>query len=78
MIENQTLHIKGEKRQEKSGEGENTYWKERNFGVFNRVIALPNDVLSDKVQAAFKAGVLEIRLPKSEQARVKRIPVKGE
>jgi HSP20 family protein len=41
-----------------------------------RSIELPIEAQSDKVKATFKNGVLEVRLPKSEQAKAKEIKVK--
>jgi HSP20 family protein len=39
-------------------------------------VALPKDVQADKVKASFRNGVLEIRLPKTEEAKTKEIKVK--
>jgi HSP20 family protein len=41
-------------------------------------VPLPAEINPDKVQATFKNGVLEIRLPKSEEAKKKEIKVKVE
>jgi HSP20 family protein len=37
---------------------------------------LPKDVQSDKVKASFKDGILEVRLPKTEEAKAKEVKVK--
>jgi HSP20 family protein len=39
---------------------------------------LPKDVQADKVKASFKNGVLEVRMPKTEEAKAKEIKVKVE
>ena len=52
--------------------------RERGFGEFTRVIALPVDVDADKVEATLKHGVLTVRLPKVAEARVRKIPVKAD
>jgi HSP20 family protein len=39
-------------------------------------VELPREVQADKVKASFKNGVLEIRLPKTEEAKTKEIKVK--
>jgi HSP20 family protein len=39
-------------------------------------VELPREVQADKVEASFKNGVLEIRLPKTEEAKTKEIKVK--
>ena len=74
-----TLTIKGEKKEEKEEKGEGYYRAERSYGSFTRSIPLPVEVDTDKVQAAFKKGVLDITLPKSAKAiqETKKIPVKS-
>jgi len=71
------LTISGEKKQEKEKKGRNYYRVERSYGSFQRSVALPSEVDTDKVDAAFQKGVLTITLPKKggEKAR-KRISVK--
>jgi HSP20 family protein len=70
------LTIKGEKKKEEEVKEENYYRCERSYGSFLRTIELPKDVKADKVKAAFKNGVLEVRLPKTEEAKAKEIKVK--
>lgn len=52
--------------------------QERGFGKFTRQITLPVLVDADKVEAKLEQGVLQLKLPKSEKAKPKRITVKGE
>jgi len=54
------------------------YHAERVYGAFVRNLTLPAEINPEKVQALFKNGVLEIRLPKSEEAKKKAINVKVE
>jgi HSP20 family protein len=49
---------------------------ERSYGSFVRTLELPTEVQTDKVKAAFKNGILEIRLPKTEEAKKKETKVK--
>lgn len=70
-----TLTVKGEKRQEEEVKEESFYRAERSFGSMARTIALPTEVRGDQAKATFKDGVLEIRLPKTEQARPKSVKV---
>jgi HSP20 family protein len=70
------LTIKGEKKKEEEIKKENYYRSERSYGSFVRTLELPTEVQTDKVKAAFKNGVLEIRLPKTEEAKKKEIKVK--
>ncbi|MES1147971.1 MAG: Hsp20/alpha crystallin family protein [Bradyrhizobium guangdongense] len=73
-IANGVLTIRGEKKAEHKGEGR--YFSERYYGAFERQIPL-DDVQEDKVEAAFKNGVLTVSLPKSDTPRagVKRIAI---
>ncbi|HVN24803.1 MAG TPA: Hsp20/alpha crystallin family protein [Syntrophorhabdales bacterium] len=74
-----TLTIKGEKKQETEDKGKDYYRMERSYGAFTRTIPLTVEVDTDKVQASFKKGVLDITLPKTARAikETKKIPVKA-
>jgi HSP20 family protein len=72
------LTIRGEKKKEEEVKEKDYYYSERSFGSFERLIDIPQKVLSDKVRAIFKDGVLEIRLQKSEEAKKKEIKIKIE
>ena len=71
-----TLTIKGEKKKEAEVKEENYYMSERFHGSFLRTLELPKDVHGDKVKASFKDGILEVRLPKTEEAKRKEVKVK--
>jgi HSP20 family protein len=73
-----TLTIKGEKKDEKEEKKENYYLSERNYGSFQRSFRVPEGVDPDKVEAAFKNGVLTVTLPKTPEAqkKEKRIEIK--
>jgi HSP20 family protein len=71
-----TLTIKGEKKKEEEIKEENYYRAERSYGSFLRTLELPKDVHADKVKATFKNGILEVRLPKTEEAKAKEVKVK--
>ncbi len=68
-INRDTLTIKAEK--EKKGE------QEEEFRSFYRTIALPAGVAPDKVQATYRNGVLELHLPRAEEARPRKIEVRS-
>jgi HSP20 family protein len=70
------LTIRGEKKKEKEVKEKGYYYSERSYGTFQRSIDIPEKVLSDKVSASFKDGVLEVRLQKSEEAKRKEINIK--
>lgn len=73
------LTIKGEKREEKEQKGEQSYYAERSYGSFTRVIPLPSEVNPDKAEANFSKGVLIVTMPKmhEEKKEQKKIEIKG-
>jgi HSP20 family protein len=72
------LTISGEKKTEQRDEKKNYYRIERNFGSFSRSFTLPAEIVVDKITAEYKDGVLNITLPKTEEAKVveKQIEIK--
>ena len=70
-----TLTIKGEKKKEQEIKEEHYYRNERSFGSFLRTVDLPGAVRPDQATASFKDGVLEVRLPKTEEAKRRTIQV---
>ncbi|HEX2928460.1 MAG TPA: Hsp20/alpha crystallin family protein, partial [Candidatus Binatia bacterium] len=73
-----TLTIKGEKKKEEEIKQENYYRSERSYGTFLRTVELPKEVRADKIKASFKNGILEVRMPKTEEAKAKEVKVKIE
>lgn len=74
-ITKDSLTLKGEVKKEEEVKEENYYSSERSYGSFTRTIALPVEVESEKAKASFKSGVLEIVLPKKEDAKPKEIKI---
>jgi HSP20 family protein len=77
-ISDHYLTIKGEKKQEEEVKKKGYYYSERSYGSFLRTIDLPKEVQIDKARAHFKDGVLELRLPKTEEAKRKDVKIKVE
>jgi HSP20 family protein len=73
------LTIKGEKSDQKEEKKRDYYLSERSYGSFQRSFAVPDGVDADKIDAAFKNGVLTVTLPKSAEAQkpAKKIEVKA-
>jgi HSP20 family protein len=69
--------ISGEKKKEEKVEKKNYYRLERSYGSFYRSFRLPKEVQTDKAKANFKDGVLEIKIPETEEAKKKekKIPI---
>jgi HSP20 family protein len=74
-VHGKSLTLRGEKRNERSGENEGRTWTERSYGEFRRVIELPVEVDSAKTSAAYKNGILAVTLPKAQAAKVRHVPV---
>ena len=72
------LTIRGEKKDERKEARGTWTMVERRYGRFERAIPLPSSVDTEKAQAEFKNGVVTITLPKTEEARGRRIPIKAE
>lgn len=71
----ETLTIRGERRNEQATKDGNVRRVERSYGAFERSITLDAPVRSDKVKATYRDGVLEVHVPKAEEARVREIEV---
>lgn len=74
-----SITIKGEKKEEREEKGKESYYMERSFGSFTRVLPIPVEINPDKVEATFKKGVLNITLPKihKEKKEQKKIQIKS-
>jgi len=78
-LANGVLTVKGHKEEDKVEKKQDFHLRERRFGSFARSVRVPETVDADKIEAAFKNGVLKVTLPKKLEARkpVKKIDVKG-
>ena len=78
-IANDTLTIRGEKKQETEEKEKNFYRMERSYGSFQRVLSLPEDADQEGVAATFKNGVLTVTMPRkaAPQAHVKQIDIQS-
>ena len=74
-----SLTIRGERRQEQTQEAGGMFWTERSYGSFSRVIPLPPGAIPDSAKATFNNGVLEIvmQAPSQEARRGRRIDISG-
>jgi HSP20 family protein len=70
-----TLTVKGEKKKEEEKKEKHYHRLERAYGSFQRSVKLPSMVVHEKAKASFKNGVLEIEIPKKEEAKPKQIKV---
>jgi len=74
-VKDNTLYIKGEKKEEKEENTEAVHRVERIYGKFERVITLPQNIKTQEAKADYKDGVLEIRFPKKEESQNTKINI---
>ncbi|RNC65433.1 MAG: Hsp20/alpha crystallin family protein [Desulfuromonadales bacterium] len=70
-ITGESVTIAGMKRSEEKVEKKDYYRLERSFGTFSRTLRIPVEVQSDKAKASFRDGILEVRIPKAQEAKAK-------
>jgi HSP20 family protein len=75
-VEQGILTIRGERKEEKEVKEQDYYASERWAGAFARSLALPPGVDVEKITATFKNGVLELHLPKTKEAKGRKIDIK--
>ena len=76
-VEDGSLTVTAERERSQELSGERFYRFERRFGTFTRTIGLPQGVNDENIRAEFRDGVLEIHVPKPEQAKPRRIQIAG-
>lgn len=74
-LENNVLTISGERQLEKNVDRESYHRVERAYGSFARAFTLPSNVKSDKVNASFRDGLLQVVVPKQEEAKPRKIAI---
>ena len=74
-LKDRLLTLSGERTHDKEVNEENYYRRERSYGKFQRAFTLPADVDSDKIEAEFKDGVLQIKVPKPEGRKAKKVTI---
>lgn len=77
-VTSEGLSIKGEARVEQEEKGRNYYRRELRYGAFQRTLPLPTEVKSEETKAAFRNGILEVKIPKAERVRPKTVKVEVE
>jgi HSP20 family protein len=75
-MEDGLLTIKGERQFTSESSEQQFHRVERRYGAFRRSITLPAQVQTDQIEATFDNGVLQIVVPKAEEAKPKRIQVR--
>jgi HSP20 family protein len=76
-VQDNVLTVSGERKQEQERKERGWYRLERSYGRFSRSLTLPEGVDADAIGASFDKGVLEVRIPKPEQRKPRRIAIGG-
>lgn len=74
-VESGVLTIRGTRHFEKASEGETYHRIERAYGVFERSFTLPTNVNAEKIEARYRHGLLQLTVPKREEAKPKAISI---
>ena len=74
-FENGVLTLTGERKAEFDGHEGHYHRSERAYGRFSRSFTLPATVDANRIQAAYKEGILTIRVPQREEAKPRQITV---
>lgn len=74
-VEDRTLTVSGERKAEHETNGEGYYRLERATGAFARTLTLPDGVDAEGIAARFDNGVLEVRIPKPEERKPRRVAI---
>jgi len=75
-IADNTLSISGERKYTDEKKDATMHRIERSYGKFYRSFGFPASVVTDKINASFKDGVLTVTVPKAEEAKPKQIEIK--
>lgn len=77
-IVNDMVTIKGQRSQEETVKSDDYFYQECYWGRFSRSVILPVEIDSDRVNACLKNGILTIKMPKLDKAKIKKIKIKSE
>src|SRR3954453_5305054 len=76
-VRDNTLRVSGERKAEHEQRERGWYRLERQFGKFSRALTLPEGINPDAIEASFAPGVLEVKIPKPEERKPRRISIKA-
>jgi HSP20 family protein len=75
-VDDNVLTLKGEKKTEREEAHGRTHLRERVYGTFERSFTLPRNVDAGKIRADFHDGLVEVHMPKGEEAKSRHIEIK--
>lgn len=77
QIENGVLTLRGERKRDADFDEDKAYRVERVYGAFTRSFTLPTTVDASRIAASYKDGILEIVVPKMEEAKPRRVKIQA-
>jgi HSP20 family protein len=75
-IDDSTLTIKGEHKEEQETKEDDYLYRECYYGAFNRSVAIPVKVKGEKAETTFEEGVLTLTIPKADEVKPRQIKIK--
>jgi HSP20 family protein len=75
-VDGDVLTVAGERKADHEERGEGFHRIERSYGAFRRSLTLPEGVDPETVSANFDKGVLEVRIPKPEERKPRRVAIR--
>ena len=76
-VEDNTLHLSGERKRAVETGDETACRRERFFGKFQRRFRLPDTIDASKIEAHYRDGILEVVLPKLERAKPRKVEIRA-
>jgi HSP20 family protein len=77
MVEDGTLHIRGQRQETEEEKGNGYIRRETSYGVFERIVPLPPGAKTDDLKATYNDGILEVVVPGAAKRPTQRIPVQS-
>ncbi len=75
QVDDRSVTLAAERREEKEEHGRSYHRRELRYGRFERTLPLPAEVKPDQAKAAYRDGVLEVRVPKAAAAQARKVKV---
>ncbi len=74
-VKDNLLTLSGERKEEHTEKKNGHRWMERSFGSFHRSFVLPEGANTEKINAKYENGLLNVTIPKAEPEEAKKVPI---
>jgi HSP20 family protein len=74
-VEDDTLHIRGERQETEEEKREGFIRRETSYGAFERALPIPSGARTEDVKATYSDGILEVVVPGAAKRSTQRVPV---